>query len=63
MQLKFIVSSSLILKKGPVIALRRDSWDDFGFKTSFRLEYIDPNGQKSTIGTVKIACIGQKPGR
>lgn len=62
MQVKFITASGPVLKKGAIFILRRDRWDDFGLKTSFQLEYLQENGEKITIGTVKIARFGQKSG-
>jgi hypothetical protein len=37
--------------------LRIDNWDDFSFKTSFWLVYIDNNGKEHDIGSVKIGFI------
>jgi hypothetical protein len=39
-----------------------DSWDDFGFKTLSHLVYIDADGERIDIGTVKIAAFGMGPG-
>lgn len=43
------------------VFLKRDSWDDFGFKTLFRLIVFDEKGNKQSIGDVKIAYRGQEP--
>ncbi len=40
-----------------------DNWDDFGHKTLFNLIVFDEHGNKSSIGNVKIAFIGQSEGR
>ncbi|MGE0332932.1 MAG: AAA family ATPase [Ramlibacter sp.] len=34
--------------------LTEDDWDDYGFKTQFRLSYIDESGSSTTVGKVKI---------
>ena len=38
-----------------VILLRKDSWDDFGYKTTFHAKYCDNKGIEYELGTVKIA--------
>lgn len=43
--------------------LEYDNWDDFGYKTLFKLLIFDEYGKKYEIGNVKIAFIGQKQGR
>src|SRR4051794_1252085 len=42
-----------------------DSWDDFSFKTSFYLTYVDDHGNRTEVGAVKVAAfeMGSGPGR
>lgn len=40
-----------------------DNWDDFGYKTLFSLIVFDAQGNKHTIGNVKIGFSGQTEGR
>lgn len=42
------------------VYLQPDNWDDFGFKTLFRLTVFDEQGSKQSIGDVKISFIGQE---
>ena len=39
--------------------LIKDNWDDFGFKTTNALYYIDNNSKIHNIGTVRIGFFGQ----
>lgn len=38
----------------PFLLLRADNWDDFGFKTSYHLEYWTSENDQTDIGMVKI---------
>ena len=40
--------------KFPCFLLVQSSWDDFGFKTTFELQYYDERKKSTFIGTVKI---------
>lgn len=40
--------------------LVRDSWDDFGFKTTYNLVVFDKSAQRFNLGYVKIARIDQQ---
>lgn len=42
--------------------LEHDNWDDFSFQTLFRLTVFDEQGNKHSIGDVKIGFIGQEHG-
>ena len=42
--------------------LEDDRWDDFGYKTLWRLIYVDTQGQSHTIGQVKIGESGLEDG-
>lgn len=42
--------------------LQPDNWDDFGHKTLFSLTVLDAQGDKQSIGNVKIGFIGQNEG-
>ena len=37
-----------------IILLRKDNWDDFGYKTTFHASYCDREGVEHELGTVKI---------
>ena len=51
------------IKKYPAVVLRRDSWDDFGYKTTLELTYYPSEGESSTVlGHVKILHKGDKLG-
>ncbi len=40
--------------KGPCVVLMKDSWDDYGHKTTFIAKYIDENDDLFSLGAVKI---------
>ena len=40
-----------------------DSWDDFGYKTVFRLIYFNREGSRKELGLLKIMKRGMDPGR
>ncbi|WP_218690658.1 AAA family ATPase [Psychrobacter sp. BF1] len=42
------------------VFLQYDNWDDFGFETLFRLTVFDEQGNKQSVGDVKIGFIGQE---
>ena len=42
--------------------LQADNWDDFGYKTLFSLTIFDGEGNKHSIGSVKIGFTGQVGG-
>ncbi|MFC9266251.1 AAA family ATPase [Streptomyces zhihengii] len=42
----------------PLAILEKDRWDDFGFRTTFRLSIIDAEGDRHEVGSVKIADLG-----
>ncbi|GHD76289.1 hypothetical protein GCM10010336_53870 [Streptomyces goshikiensis] len=39
--------------------LEKDRWDDFGFRTTFRLSIVDNEGDRHEVGSVKIADLGK----
>lgn len=41
------------------IILNPTTWDDHGYKTSFMVYYIDGDGEKNILGTIKIAKTNQ----
>ena len=47
----------------PCFYLSKTKWDDYGFSTSFTLYFFEKVGNKSLIGSVKIASVGQLDGR
>ncbi len=46
-----------------VAQLVPDNWDDFSFKTTFVLHYVDASGRHVELGAVKIGYKGQEVGR
>ncbi|RQS76197.1 ATP-binding cassette domain-containing protein [Burkholderia sp. Bp8963] len=42
--------------------LLRDNWDDYLFKTTFRLVYFDSEGTRHDIGSVKVMSDGMEEG-
>jgi ABC-type transport system involved in cytochrome c biogenesis ATPase subunit len=42
--------------------LLRDNWDDYTFKTTFRLVYFDSDGKRHDIGSVKVMSEGMEAG-
>lgn len=44
-------------RKTSIGVLRRDNWDDFGYKTTFSLCVYEPNGKRHKIGSLKIANV------
>lgn len=44
------------------VILTWDDWNDYSYYTVFGLKYIDHNGSKKTIGSVRIAYFDQKTG-
>ncbi|MCL1463681.1 AAA family ATPase [Argonema galeatum] len=61
MTLTFLMSRNNIelLNKG---CLSASNWDDYTYKTSFTLTIFDEQGNKHTIGNIKIGFIGQNGG-
>lgn len=45
----------------PALILKAGCWDDYGYKTSFFLTYRNENGDKISIGDVKIGSADYKP--
>lgn len=43
--------------------LKKDNWDDFGFKTTFGLSYSDDKGELVEIGFIRIMQKGQEIGK
>lgn len=37
-----------------IVYLVRDNWDDFGYKTTFIVEYVDTSGKTSEVGAVRV---------
>lgn len=50
------------LRSESLVILRRDNWDDFGFKTLFQAEFMPPYGDTIELGPVKIMKAGQTSG-
>lgn len=46
----------------PAAVLKRDSWDDYHFKTSFTLTYIGHDGRRHKLGGIKILHFDQQSG-
>ncbi|TYQ09435.1 UNVERIFIED_ORG: energy-coupling factor transporter ATP-binding protein EcfA2 [Gordonia westfalica J30] len=59
-----VVSSGFPRAPKPYVVLRRDNWDDYGFKTMFDAVLIlSDNGTEYSLGNVKILRRGQTEGR
>ncbi|MBO4703076.1 MAG: AAA family ATPase [Lachnospiraceae bacterium] len=57
--MKFRIVSGLGTGYGKdIILFRRNSWDDYGFKTTFNASYCDKDSIEHELGTVKIAKTG-----
>ena len=41
--------------------LVRDRWDDYHFRTTFQLIFVDKNHHRNILGTVKIGQVGMAP--
>lgn len=59
----YVTSSSWAQKNNEGVYLVEDHWDDFGYKTSYGMSYLDSTGIETTIGYLKIGEIGQSFGR
>lgn len=59
-----VVASGFPRLNYPYVVLRRDNWDDFGFKTMFdAVLVIDSEGTERHLGGVKILRRGQTEGK
>ena len=59
--MKFVVSNVSAMNRNAII-LKIDNWDDYHFKTTFNGVYIDSEGEKTDLGTVKIAKSNMQKG-
>ena len=50
------------LRDESLVILRKDNWDDFGFKTLFQAELLTAGGELIELGPVKILKAGQTSG-
>jgi len=55
----YVVESEKRPKSTPGVVLLRDSWDDYGLKTSFKATFWDSDGSNLDLGIVKILQKGQ----
>lgn len=60
--MKYYIVKKYEYSKKNVIMLRKDNWDDYGFKTTFDAIYIDQSGYTCELGSIKIARQGVKRG-
>lgn len=62
--IQFTTSEGWTLSPAPpgTFLLISDNWDDFHFKTTFKLHYTSRSGQDVEIGYIKIAYQGMKEG-
>lgn len=56
--MKYYIVKKYEYSKKNVIMLRKDNWDDYGFKTTFEAMYIDQSGNARELGSIKIAKQG-----
>lgn len=63
--MNFTVSANTAPQSGPLNTawLQKDGWDDFGFKTMFKLTVYGSQGEPYVVGDVKIGEVGQVSGR
>ncbi len=47
-------------KTSATFALRRDQWDDYGYKTQYQLFLLRPGAEHELMGDVKILRKGQQ---
>ena len=45
------------------VFLVTDNWDDYTFKTLFHLAYVDDHGNRTEVGSVKVAMFGMGSGQ
>lgn len=50
----YYISSSSCLAVTDAIFLRPDEWDDYSFRTTFQATYVDSQGKRQDLGSVKI---------
>lgn len=65
MQIQFRVlglNERVSSKSRQVVQLSPGNWDDYSFKTSFNVTYIDHQGNKTELGTLKIGYVDQPKG-
>ena len=55
--MRYIISSAEKKEKNTVV-LQPDTWDDFGFKTTFYATYYDEQGNSYNLGCIKIGRLG-----
>jgi predicted ATPase len=55
-----VADSRSIPKTSAKFALRRDRWDDYGYKTQYQLFLINHDAEHELIGSVKILKKGQR---
>lgn len=55
--MKYLITSYNVTDRN-VIIFKPDSWDDFGFKTLFDAIYVDKEGKRIELGSIKIAKSG-----
>lgn len=59
--MRYIISPAVVQDKD-VMVLLPDRWDDYSYKTSFDVKYIDKTGTEIDLGTIKIGKEGFEPG-
>lgn len=47
--------------RSDTLYLRRDNWDDYSFRTTFKVLYCDDSKNSISIGQVKIGVMGMEP--
>ena len=52
--MRYKVSNYFVQERNKIL-LVTNKWDDYGFKTTFDMQYIDESGKDIYIGTIKIA--------
>ncbi|SUC10273.1 cytochrome c biogenesis protein CcmA [Pasteurella canis] len=62
MNFQIIKNKKIPININNVIFLTQSDWDDYGYKTTFFLSFIDKSGKNHSIGNIKIAYKGQNSG-
>lgn len=63
-----MTSKNIIFKISPVgndintCYLQQNNWDDFGFKTTFEISFVDGLGQQRNLGRISVTSKGLKGG-
>lgn len=60
--MKYVISNDYYYNTPSTFVLRPDNWDDYSFKTTFNVNYVDDSRHSHSIGSIKIGMFGAEPG-